>query len=121
MVPMLPDSGIFYYFNSYFEWDKANGVLYIAANNHTITFTMGSSNASVDGVTTALGCTPYLLDGVPMALIDALVNAFDFTVTYGSNTITTTWEIFYNMLNSDSNNLWKSTILDFPKDGHLLI
>ena len=117
MIPMVPDTGIFYYFNSYFEWDKANKVLYMAANNHEITFTMGSATAVIDGVATALGSTPYLLDGVPMLPIDALVNAFKYqmTISDGVVSVTTPWKPYYDVLNNAAANTWEFNFQGFPE------
>jgi len=117
MIPMLPETGIFYYFNSYYEWDKANKVLYMTANHHNITFTMGNANATVDGVSTPLGCTPYLLDGIPMVPIDALVNAFDYDITYGTGlvTVTTPWKPYYDILNNVNNNQWEFNLNGFTE------
>ena len=117
LIPMAPDTGVFNYFNSYFEWNKASGNLTMYGNNHTIAFTMGSSNASVDGVTTALGCTPYLLDGIPMVPVDAITTAFGYTISYGTGTIdvTTPFSAFYDVFRNNANNIWEFNVPNYPE------
>jgi len=81
LIPMLPDSGIFFHLNSYFTWNKASKTLSISANHGEAVFTMGSNVAKINGEYQELACTPYLEDGLPMIPIEVLVDTFGYEMT----------------------------------------
>ena len=80
MMPFNPATGIHYYLNSFFTWNKADGVLTFEANHHSVSFTMGEKTAVIDGKATSLDCTPVLKDGLPMLPVEVLCSALGYTL-----------------------------------------
>ena len=81
LFPFDPQTAVHYILHTYMTWDKANGVLKIEGNRHTVTYTVGKNTVNVDGADKALGYTMYLSDGLPMIDFADLCKALGYTVT----------------------------------------
>ncbi len=90
LVPAVPSYGTFSALGAYAHWDKATETLRVQANGHTVSMTIGSNKATVDGVEQEMYATLDYFDGVPLVPYDLLCEYLGFKYERSSTQITIT-------------------------------
>ena len=85
LFPLDPQTAVHNIMHTYMTWNKDAGILSLAANNHTITFTVGSDKYTLDGKQGNLGYTMYLVDGLPMLDYELAAKSLGHTVEKDGN------------------------------------
>jgi len=90
MLSLDPANNVFNLLTTAFKWDRGAKTIRIYNQKHDITFTMGSTVATLDGKTVSIGTPAYLFDGLPTVPLEFLVESFGYSITDSSNTVTIT-------------------------------
>ena len=93
LFPFDPETTVHYSLYVFHNWDKENGILTLDGNGHKVVYTVGSSDAVVDGKTVNLGYTVDSLDGLPRLDFVQLASFLGYTAkTEGTATVIETPE-----------------------------
>ncbi|MGN1121806.1 MAG: glycoside hydrolase family 99-like domain-containing protein, partial [Eubacteriales bacterium] len=80
MVPLYPESGILSRMKSTYSWNKNTKELTVTNGKHTVTMTIGTDNAVVDGKAQKLYAKTYMYDGLPVIPLDTLATSLGYFV-----------------------------------------
>lgn len=83
LVPAVPTYGTFTAIRAYARWDKTTETLYVQGNGHTVTMTIGSNKAIVDGKEQEMYTSLEYFDGVPLLPYDALCKYLGYSYDVG--------------------------------------
>ncbi len=71
--------------NTFYTWDKDNGILTLEFKDHTVVYTIGSDKYIFDGVEKELGFTLTEIDGLPVIPIERLCKELGYKFTVNEN------------------------------------
>ena len=87
LVPAVPEYGFFTALAASYDWDAQTKTLSVYANGHSVTFTVGSDKALVDGTEKSLYTTLSLFDNVPLVPLDLLAEFLGYAYTRNDTVI----------------------------------